>query len=64
MRPTEHIRKFRPNLGWAWVGLPGSPSTEWRMKWAKSLRKRDHSRYHGLKSRKNIWVIFYDMHLG
>ena len=31
---------------------------------AKSLWKHDDSRYYGLKSRKNIWVILYDMHLG
>jgi hypothetical protein len=33
MRLTEHIRTSRLNLGWARVGLPGSPITGWRMKW-------------------------------
>src|ERR1017187_1374732 len=64
MRLTEHIRTSRLNLGWARVGLPGSPITGWRMKCAKSLWKHDDSRYYGLKSRKNIWVILYDVHLG
>ena len=64
MRLTKHIRTSRLNLGWARVGLPGSPITGWRMKCAKSLWKHDDSRYYGLKSRKNIWVILYDVHLG
>jgi len=42
-------------------GFAGSPITEWRMKWAKSLWKHDGSRYYGL-SRKNIWLILYDVH--
>ena len=64
MRLTEHIRMLRLNLGWACVGLPGSPITEWRMKRAKLLWKHDDSHYYGLKSRKNIRVILYDVHLG
>jgi hypothetical protein len=64
IRLTAHIRTSRLNPGWECVGLPGSPITEWRMKWAKSLLKHDDSRYYGLKNRKNIWVILYGVHLG